>query len=122
MKLHKSTTTTVRSIDVKLLTELNPKVNAPDSAWNSWAEMFSKNSAIKANSVPKDIAHPFRNGDLPIDDLTDGFEMGFLVEELARRIDDIDRKRRRGIEDLIEDFPDFVRTAKKDQFRMSRVS
>ncbi|KAL0244843.1 hypothetical protein GEMRC1_008925 [Eukaryota sp. GEM-RC1] len=84
----------VRSIDFKQLNELNPKLSAPDSAWNSWAEMFSKNSAIKANSVPADIAHLFRNVDLPIDDPTDGFEMGFLVEELARRIDDIDRKKK----------------------------
>ncbi|KAL0248873.1 hypothetical protein GEMRC1_004107 [Eukaryota sp. GEM-RC1] len=84
--------------------------------------MFSKNSAIKANSVPADIAHLFRNVDLPIDDPTDGFEMGFLVEELARRIDDIDRKRRRGIEDLIEDLPDIVRTAKKRSVQKASLS
>ncbi|KAL0244492.1 hypothetical protein GEMRC1_008576 [Eukaryota sp. GEM-RC1] len=102
-----------RRISVEQLKELNDTLNAPLSAWNSWAELFLKDATVQANTVPNQLAHLFRRVDLPLDDETDGFEMGFMVEELARRLETVERKRRKGVEDLIEDLPDIMRTARK---------
>ncbi|KAL0251739.1 hypothetical protein GEMRC1_000951 [Eukaryota sp. GEM-RC1] len=91
--------------------------HCPLSAWNSWAELFLKDATVQANTAPNQLAHLFRRVDLPIDDETDGFEMDFMVEELARRLETVERKRRNGVEDLIEDLPDIMRTSRKGQLR-----